>query len=76
MGKFGGIIIGSAITLLGVLWFYFVLYSWLWCGLVDAESIGWGIGFGTLFILFLFLSIPVTIGLGMGYVFAVMLADE
>jgi hypothetical protein len=52
-------------------WIFFILYNWLWLGIVNSESTGMIVGYGILFILFIFLSVIV---LGVIYVLSIALA--
>jgi hypothetical protein len=67
---------GIGVTLLGTLWFYGIMHSWLWLGLMGATTWGWIIGYAILFIFFLGLSCFVVFGLGLGYLAAFAYVDE
>ena len=54
--------------LLAAVWYYGVMYSWIWCGLVSSSAIGWVVGYVVLFVMFLFISILVTMLLGLLFV--------
>ncbi len=76
MGKLAGLGIGIITTLLGILWFYGIMYNWLWLGLMNSSSTGWIIGFGILFVIFLFLTIVVVVLLGLGYIGAIIVGCD
>ena len=76
MGKLAGLGIGIITTLLGILWFYGIMYNWLWLGLVNSSSTGWIIGFGILFVIFLILTVIVVVFLGIGYYCAVEVGSD
>ena len=76
MSKLLGVVIGSGVTLAGIIWFYLILYNWLWLGLVNSGSTGWIIGFVILFVIFLLLSIPVTAFLIIGYIVSIAVGCE
>jgi len=46
-------ILGTAV------WVYFVLYNWLWLGIVNNTETGWIVGYGILFIIFIILTFVV-----------------
>jgi hypothetical protein len=71
MGKLAGLTLGIGTTILGFVWFYGIMYNWLWLGLVNSNSLGWGLGYAMLFLIFLALSIPVVAFLIAGYYFAI-----
>lgn len=48
----------TAIVGTGV-WIYFVLYNWLWLGIVNNTETGWIVGYGILFVIFLILTFVV-----------------
>ena len=76
MGKSAGLTLGIIVTLLGILWFYEVLYNWLWLGLVHSTSTGWIIGYALLFFIFVILTIVVIVLLALGYVLAGMVWSD
>ena len=64
------------VTGAGIIWFYFLLYNWIWLGLVDSTTYGWILGYLVLFIIFFLLSIPVIILLLLGYLCSItVMAD-
>jgi len=76
MSKLAGLGIGIVTTLLGILWFYGIMYNWLWLGLVNSSSTGWIIGFGILFVIFLFLTVVAVVLLALGYYCAVLVGCD
>jgi hypothetical protein len=40
-------------------WVYFVLYNWLWLGIVNSAETRWIVGYGILFIIFIILTFVV-----------------
>jgi len=76
MSKLLGLGIGIGTTFLGIIWFYFIMYNWLWLGLVNSASTGWLLGFGILFVIFLILTVPVIVLLGLGYWSVVLIGGE
>jgi len=70
MGKLKAAGVAILATMVGMAWFYNVLYSWLWNGLVNATAIGWLVGYVIMFVLFLIVTPFVCIGLGLCYAYA------
>ena len=76
MSKLGGILTAIGVTFLGFLWFYGVMYSWLWLGLLHSTTTGWIAGYAVLFAIFLIISFVVLILLVLGYILALMIAED
>jgi hypothetical protein len=76
VGKLAGILIGTGVTLGGLLWFYGLMYNWLWVGLINSKSDMWILSYSILFIIFLLLSFPIIIFLILGYIFALMIGFD
>ncbi len=57
----GGLGLVVAAVLLLVVWFYYIMYEWLWLGLMGSHGIGEVIGLTILFLVFLSLSVLIAI---------------
>ena len=76
MGKASGLLIGATVTLLGIAWFYFVMYKWLWLGLVNSTTIGYVAGFGIMLVIFFIVSIYLIAILGIGFAIAIWIGGD
>ncbi len=50
-----GILLTSLLVLFA--WFYFVMYEWLWLGLMKSQGLGATVGLTIMFVLFIIISI-------------------